>query len=102
MPLAEAALFAGELEVARQAGREAPPLPDLVVTVAVAEALSGNVEEARRWFDRFKAETRYRSISSLYFLEDMSRDAAWAPWVEVAQLIGFPVTEAEAEALAAN
>ena len=71
-------------------------MAEVMVTIAAAEALSGNVEEARRWFDRLRDETRYRSISAIYYVEDMSQDAAWAPWVEGARLAGFPVTEAEA------
>ena len=91
--LAMSALFAGDLDLARRA---APPMPDVLVTLAATEALSGNVEEARAWFDRFAAETRFRSLSAFLFVEDMSADPAWGPWVEGARLAGFPVTEAEA------
>ena len=75
-------------------------MPDVLITLGAVEALSGNAVEARNLFESFKANTRYRSLSPFYFLEDMSADAAWAPWVEGARLAGFPVTDAEADALA--
>ena len=93
--LAMSALFAGDLDRARRAGRAAPPMPDVLITLGAAEALSGNVEEARAWFDRFAAETRHRSLSGYMFVDDLSADPAWGPWVEGARLAGFPITEAE-------
>jgi tetratricopeptide (TPR) repeat protein len=97
VPLAMTALFAGDLDLARRAAVEAPPMPDVLVTRGAAEALAGDVEEARAWFGRFEAETRYRSLSALYSLDDMGADPAWGPWVEGARLAGFPVTKAEAD-----
>lgn len=78
-PLAETGLFSGDLDLGRRAGREAPPKPEMQVTLAVAEALSGNVEESRKLFGCFRAETRYYSLSSFFLLADMSNDPAWAP-----------------------
>ena len=94
--LAMTALFAGDLNLARQAASQAPPLAEMLVTRGAAEALAENIEEARTWFERFATETRYRSLSALYYQDDLSRDSAWAPLVEGARLAGFPVTEAEA------
>jgi len=73
---------------------------DVMITVASAEALSGNVEEARRWFERLRTETRHRSISAIFLMDDMGDDPAWGPWVDGARLAGFPVTDEEALAAA--
>ncbi len=100
--LAMTALFAGDLDLARQAAQEAPPLAEMLVTLGAAEALAGNTEEARAWFDRFAAETRYRNLSALYQQDDISNDPAWAPLVEGARLAGFPVTKAEANRAASR
>jgi Flp pilus assembly protein TadD len=100
--LAMSALFAGDLDLARRAGRAAPPRPDVLITLGAAEALSGNIEEARAWFDRFAAETRYRSLSGYMFVDDLGADPAWGPWVEGARLAGFPLTEADANPAASR
>jgi TolB-like protein len=96
VPLAMAALWAGDLDLARRAGRAAPDMADVRLTLGVAEALSGNLEEARAWFHRFSAGSRYRSLSGYMFVDDLSADPAFAPWVEGARMAGFPVTDAEA------
>jgi len=93
--LAMSALFAGDLDLARRAGRAAPPIPDVLITLGAAESLSGNVEEARAWFDRFAADTRFRSLSAFLLVDDVGVDPVWGPWVEGARLAGFPITEAE-------
>lgn len=93
-----AALFAGEPKLARRAAMAGPVQSDTLLTRAAAEALLGNITAARSWFARFAAETRHRSLSSYYMVEDMSLDPVWEHWVRAARLAGFPVTDAEAGA----
>ncbi|EYD74841.1 adenylate/guanylate cyclase [Rubellimicrobium mesophilum DSM 19309] len=98
LPLSKAALMAGDLDLALQAGRAAPTgIAETLFTIGVAEALSGHVEEGGRWFQRFADETHYRSLGAYFVVDDMSTVPAFATWVKGARLVGFPVTEVEAD-----
>ena len=94
--LSQAALFQGEIDLALRTGRETPEDANLV-TLGIAEALSGNVEAAQVLFSCFQELTGFRSLSSWWWIGDLRADPVYAPWVKGAEIAGFPVTDEETD-----